>query len=58
MNPRSLANLAPRLLPPGMQRVEVDVYLPPSEARAWRRLTPSERGELIVLALRVRESGG
>lgn len=53
MNPRSLANLqpAPRQRPDGMERVETDIFLPSAQARAWRRLSPLERGELIVKAL-------
>lgn len=56
MSPRSLANLRPveRVRPEGMERVEVDVFLVPASARAWRRLSPEERGELIELALRGR----
>lgn len=59
MSPASLANLRPlpRVLPLGMERVKVDVFLTPMDARLWRRLAPGERGERIADALRRRERG-
>ena len=59
MNPASLANLRPieQARPGGCERVEVDVFLRQHDAKAWRRLTPSERGEVIEWALRVRAEG-
>lgn len=60
MKPASLANLRSlqRVRPEGTDDVQVSVYLPSAQARAWRRLTPTERGELVVIALQVRENGG
>lgn len=53
MHPRSLANLqpVPQQRPEGMERVEADVFLNPSDARTWRKMTPKERGEVISKAL-------
>lgn len=57
MNPASLANLRPieQVRPPNCERVKVDVFLHQHDAKAWRRLTPGERGELIAWALAHRE---
>ena len=59
MHPRSLANLAPfpQSRPDGMERVEVDVFLHPDDAKTWRKLTPAERGEWIRHALEMRSRG-
>lgn len=50
MNAASLANLKPlpQVRPEGMERVEVDVFLHPAQAKRWRRMTPEERGEAIA----------
>lgn len=55
----SLENLKPleRVRPPGCEVVEVKVYLVPHDAKAWRRLTPTERGQLVRLALEMRDNG-
>ncbi|MDO4263851.1 MAG: hypothetical protein Q4C67_06600 [Deinococcus sp.] len=59
MHTASLGNLRSydRVRPEGKNVVEVKVYLTAADARAWRRLTPTERGELAELALRLREQG-
>lgn len=59
MQPQSLANLHPleKVRPEGTDSVQVRIYLPSHTARQWRRLTPTERGELVELALRLREQG-
>lgn len=53
MNPVSLGNLVPaeRSRPEGTERVEVDVFLVPHDAKRWRKLTPGERGAAISAML-------
>ena len=60
MNPASLTNLHTweQVRPAGLDDVQVRVYLPPADARAWRKLSPTERGRLVQIALQVRENGG
>ena len=49
MSPASLGNLQPveQVRPGGSERVEVDVFLVPHDAKLWRGLTPLQRGEAI-----------
>lgn len=59
MNPASLANLQPfeQARPAECERLKVDVFLRQHDAKAWRRLTPAERGELISQVLEMRSGG-
>lgn len=49
MNPVSLGNLqsTERALPVGSERLKVDVFLVPHDAKRWRKLSPGERGAVI-----------
>lgn len=56
MKAASLANLRSldRVRPVGFLSCQSRFYALPVTVKAWQKLTPTERGELIELALRLR----
>lgn len=57
MNPVSLSNLKPiDAVQDGRESLATRVRLDAADARAWGRLEPGERGDLIKLALQIRRT--